>query len=89
LITNDLWRYLSPIFVRFTQIFPTYKTLLMSKASDEIREAFDLTSLDPDGLFPDVPNFQSSMTSLARLTRKLAFRVLKSLALGLGLQGVG
>jgi len=47
-----------------------------------------LTSLDPTGVFPDVPNFQSSMTSLARLTRELAFRVLRALAIGLGLKEV-
>jgi isopenicillin N synthase-like dioxygenase len=60
------------------------------QASDEVREAFDLTSLDPNGVFPDreVPNFKPSMTSLAKATRELAFRVLRSLALGLGQEEV-
>ena len=70
------------------KILVKYKFLNIFQASDEIREAFDLTSLDPNGVFPDVPKFRDSVITLAKLTRQLAFRVLEALALGLGLEQV-
>ena len=60
------------------------KVASMFQATDEIREAFDITSLKEDGVYPEVDKFKESMTSLASATKQLAIRVLRALALALG-----
>ena len=59
------------------------------KASHEEREAFEVTRITgKEATFPDIeiPQLRSSLTQLALNTQKLAFRILKALALGMGLQ---
>jgi len=59
-----------------------------SKAVHEVREAFEVTRISgPDAKFPDneAPELRPCLTKLAQETKTLAFRILKSLALGLGL----
>lgn len=51
----------------------------------EIREAYDVTSLDKS-LYPDeyAPAFRSTINELVPQLKELALRLLKCLALGLG-----
>ena len=58
-----------------------------TKASYEYREAFEVSRIDPNAQFPDdqVPELRPALTNLAMATKKLSLRILKALALGLGL----
>ena len=57
-----------------------------SKATHELREAYDVTSIDEEALFPDklAPALRANLTPLAEATRALGMLVLRALALALG-----
>ena len=57
------------------------------QASHEIRECFEVTKVEGDqALFPDkfVPGMRPALTGLAKQSRELTFRLLRSIALSLG-----
>eukprot|EP00094_Tigriopus_californicus_P006531 TCALIF_06288-PA protein Name:"Similar to DDB_G0283291 Probable iron/ascorbate oxidoreductase DDB_G0283291 (Dictyostelium discoideum)" AED:0.34 eAED:0.34 QI:0/0.4/0.16/1/0.4/0.5/6/0/328 len=56
-------------------------------AFHEIRESFDVVSLEPSARFPDdlVPEMRSAFVALGERLLSLSFRILEALALGLGL----
>ena len=64
------------------------KTFLPIKASHEEREAFEVTRITgKDARFPDseIPQLRPALTQLAQDTKKLAYRILKALALAMNL----
>ena len=64
------------------------KTFLPIKATHEEREAFEVTRITgKDARFPDseIPQLRPALTQLAQDTKKLAYRILKALALAMNL----
>ena len=64
------------------------ENLFLSKATHEEREAFEVTRITgKDARFPDseIPQLRPVLTQLAQDTKKLAYRILKALALAMNL----
>ena len=64
------------------------KIFLPIKATHEEREAFEVTRITgKDARFPDseIPQLRPALTQLAQDTKKLAYRILKALALAMNL----
>ena len=64
------------------------KLFLHIKATHEEREAFEVTRITgKDARFPDseIPQLRPALTQLAQDTKKLAYRILKALALAMNL----
>ena len=60
--------------------------MISSQATHELREAYDVTSIASNALFPDAlaPKLRPNLTSLAEATRELGMLLLRALALSLG-----